>query len=45
MVARELSKMFEEVMTWDFKEFVQQLQLGDFTLKGEFVIGLCPVRS
>lgn len=43
-VARELSKLFEELKTADFAEFVQQWQAGKFTLKGEFVIGLCPEK-
>lgn len=40
MIARELSKMFEEVQTWDFDQLLAKWQSGQLKIKGEFVIGL-----
>lgn len=40
MVARELSKMFEEVQTLDFDQLLEKWQSGQLKIKGEFVVGL-----
>lgn len=44
MIARELSKMFEEVQTLEMSELFQQMKNEKLVLKGEFVVGLCPKK-
>lgn len=44
VIVRELSKMFEEFVTLEFAELVQRQEAGQLTLKGEFVVGICPKK-
>lgn len=43
-IARELSKLFEQHLTCDFEELKTNLKAGKLQIKGEFVIGLFPMR-
>ena len=40
VILRELSKVFEEVKTFDFSELWNCYQEGKMVFKGEFVVGL-----
>lgn len=44
MIARELSKMFEEVQTLEMRQLSEFMKNGKLVLKGEFVVGLCPKK-
>ena len=41
VILRELSKVFEEVKTFDFSELWNCYQEGKLVFKGEFVVGIC----
>ena len=42
MILRELSKVFEEVLTLEMTQLVEKWQSWNLILKGEFVVGVCP---
>ena len=41
MILRELSKVFEEVLTLEMTQLVEKWQSWNLMLKGEFVVGIC----
>ena len=43
-IARELSKLFEQHLTCDFEELKTNLKAGRLQIKGEFVVGLFPMK-
>ena len=39
-VGREISKMHEQIYNWDLDKLIELVKNGNFSVKGEFVIGL-----
>lgn len=39
-VGREISKMYEQIYNWNLDELIELVKNGNFSVKGEFVVGL-----
>ena len=43
-MTREISKLFEEHITCSFNELKTKIEKKEIQIKGEFVIGLYPIK-
>jgi 16S rRNA C1402 (ribose-2'-O) methylase RsmI len=43
-MTREISKLFEEHITCSFEELKNKFEKKEIQIKGEFVIGLYPIK-